>query len=809
MILGPLSNRWLPHSEADLPGNHELKERIRLEQVALLYRNAMIGFVVSVIVGGVMVFALRAQVPIVNLLLWYGLLLLVTALRYSLTQRYQDSMPDRRQSRDWEVMFLLGTAGAGLVWGLSIIFLFPADSVAYQFFIALVLSGMVGGAVAVFSARKTVFLAFAFTIMIPVVLRFLYENDAVHTVLAVMVIIYLIGMIATARNTEQVIRIALALRFDNQELAEQVSRRKRTESALRISEERFKDFAESAADFFWELDAELRFIDISERFHEITELPRKQVIGQTLEQLIRQYCNELDVVDEYIKRLNEKCMIEHLELIWKITESTSRTLLFSGKPIFDNHGGFQGYRGVGRDVTKERHIAQLMNHQAKHDALTGLVNRREFMHRLENALAHSKQDGASYILCYLDLDQFKIVNDTVGHAAGDALLKELSGILCSRLRTRDTLSRVGGDEFAILLENCQLDAGIQIAESLLAVLADFGFQWEGREFRVGASIGVVSISAETETAVQVLTQADLACYTAKDLGRNRIYIYNPEDTELSRTENQLALVSKLQMALRNDQFVLYRQPICSLRDGHIEHYELLLRLKESTDKILSPRNFIPAAERFGMMKEIDRWVIGHALSAYAHHYGNSSTARFSINLSGNSLNDEGLLQWILKLFKHFKVPPDRICFEITETAAIRNLNQAKQLINALRAEGCRFALDDFGSGLSSFAYIKYLPVDYLKIDGSFVADMEQDTTASAMVSAINEMGHVLGIQTVAEHVESSTTLETMRNIGVDHVQGFAIGEPTPLPEAPPTKMNDLVAGSFSSYSTDVSSFKEA
>ena len=781
MKLGSLPDPLLSHTEANLPANNGFDERIRLEQVALLYRNSMTGFVVSIVAGGLMVFALRAQVPIMNLLLWYGLMLLITALRYAVTSRYNNSRPERRQSRDWEIMFLAGATGAGLVWGLSILILFPADSVAYQFLVALVLSAMVGGAVAVFSARKTVFLAFALPIMIPIILRFLYEDDAVHTVLAIMTIIYLTGMIVTAKNTEQVIRIALALRFDNQELAEQVSRRKRTELALRNSEERFRDFAESAADFFWELDAELKFIDVSERFHEITGLQREQVTGQNMVKLIKQYCKELDEVEEFVKHLNEKRVIKRLELIWTITESTSRTLLLSGKPIFDIGGAFQGYRGVGRDVTKERHITQQMNHQAKHDALTGLVNRREFVHRLENALAHSKRDGASYVLCYLDLDQFKIVNDTVGHAAGDALLKELAGILCSRLRTRDTLSRVGGDEFALLLENCQLDSGVQIAESLLAVLADFRFQWEGREFRVGASIGVVSISDKTDTALQILSQADLACYTAKDLGRNRIYTYHAGDRELSRTENQMALVSKLQMALMNDQFVLYRQPICSLKDGHIEHYEILLRLKESTDRMLSPRKFIPAAERYGLMKEIDRWVIEHTLSAYAHQYGNSSTARFSINLSGNSLNDESLLRWILKLFKHLKVPPDRICFEITETAAIRNLNQAKQLINALRAEGCRFALDDFGSGLSSFAYIKYLPVDYLKIDGSFVADMGQDTTASAMVSAINEMGHVLGMQTVAEHVENTTTLEAMRDIRVDHVQGYAIGEPTPLP----------------------------
>jgi diguanylate cyclase (GGDEF)-like protein len=454
--------------------------------------------------------------------------------------------------------------------------------------------------------------------------------------------------------------------------------------------------------------------------------------------------------------------------------------LFSGKPIFDKSGVFKGYRGVGRDVTNERQITQLMHHQAKHDALTGLVNRREFMRRLENALVHSKRDGTPCILCYLDLDQFKIVNDTVGHTAGDELLKELSGLLYGRLRTRDTLARLGGDEFALLLENCHLDDGIRVAETLLAVLAGFRFNWESREFQIGASIGIVPITAETDTALQVLSQADLACYTAKDLGRNRIHVYHDGDVELGRLESQMALVSNLQTALKQDRFQLYQQPICALADGRIEHYELLVRLQEVPDKILLPRSFIPAAERYGMMKEIDRWVIQHALSVYAERYGESSDIAFSINLSGNSLNDDSLLPWIHAQLRHYQVPPARICFEVTETAAIRNLNQAKQLIEELKASGCRFALDDFGSGLSSFAYIKYLPVDYLKIDGSFVADLEQDPTANAMISAINEMGHVLGMKTVAEHVENADTLEKMREIGVDYVQGYELGEPVPL-----------------------------
>ena len=780
MQLGPLSNLWQAHKDTDLSVLQELNEQVRLEQVALLYRNSNVGFVVSIAAGALLVVTLRSYVSIDRLMLWYGLLLLITLVRYSLTQHYDDSDPDQRHSRDWENLFLLGTGAAGFVWGLSILMLYPPQSVAHQFFIALVLAGMVGGSMAVFSARKTVYMAFAFTILIPVILRFLYEGDAVHIMLAFMVIIYLTGMTLTANNTEQVIRIALALRFDNQELTEQIMQRKRTESALRDSEERFKDFTEAAADFFWELDAQLCFTDVSERFHEITGLHHPQVIGRTFEKIVTRHCTDPEEISEILRLINEKNEIDEIELNWRITEANRHTLVLSGKPIFNNQGVFQGYRGVGRDVSNERQIIQLMHHQAKHDALTGLVNRREFIRRLENALAHSKRDGTPCVLCYLDLDQFKIVNDTVGHTAGDELLKELSGLMYGRLRTRDTLSRVGGDEFALLLENCHLEDGVRVAETLLAVLAGFRFHWESREFQIGASIGIVPISAETDTALQVLSQADLACYTAKDLGRNRIHVYHAGDVELTRLESQMALVSGLQIALKKDQFQLYQQPICAVADGRIEHYELLLRLQETPGKILSPRSFIPAAERYGMMKEVDRWVIQHALSVYAERFGASSEIAFSINLSGNSLNDDSLLPWIHQQLKHYQVSPDRICFEVTETAAIRNLNQAKQLIEELKARGCRFALDDFGSGLSSFAYIKYLPVDYLKIDGSFVADLEQDPTANAMISAINEMGHVLGIKTVAEHVENAETLAIMRQIGVDYVQGYALGKPTPL-----------------------------
>ncbi|MEN8177548.1 MAG: EAL domain-containing protein [Pseudomonadota bacterium] len=780
MNFGPLTNIWQKKASTGNPVTRELEERVRVEQVAFLYRNSITGFVFSVVIGALLIIALSDQLPMTRLIIWYGILLAVTGARYYLTHRYWQCTLEEQKTAMWERLFLWGAGFSGLAWGLSIIMLFPVDSVVHQFLIALTLAGIVGGSVPVFAVRHPVYLAFSLMIFIPVMLRFLYENNSAHTVLAIMAVVYLGGMTMTARNTEKAIKIAMMLRFDNQDLTEQIAKRKLTEKALTLSEARFRDFTESAADFYWELDERYLFTDVSERFQKITGLHRDQVIGKSSHEIFTCNCVETDLLSGLLRGLELYEAFENIELQWMNEEPSNCILVFSARPIFDGNDTFLGYRGVGRDMTEERRSAQLIKHQATHDELTGLVNRREFMRRLDNAFDHVKQGGTACTLCYIDLDQFKIVNDTVGHAAGDVLLKEFSGLLHGRLRTRDTLSRVGGDEFALLLENCQLEAGVQIAESLLAMLADFRFRWESQEFQVGASIGVVSVSSGDKTALQVLTHADLACYTAKELGRNRIHIYKADDRELTRMEREISLVSKLQGALRNNLFQLYYQPIYALADGQIEHYELLLRLEESPGRLLSTRHFISAAERYGIMNEIDRWVIKNTISAYSQQYGDSGSVSYSVNLSGNSLNDKSILDWIFKQFKQANVSPKCFCFEITETAAIRNLNQASEMIKELKARGCRFALDDFGSGLSSFAYIKHLPVDYLKIDGGFVRDMAKDTTASAMVSAINEMGHALGIKTVAEHVETEEALQILRGIGVDYVQGNALAEPALL-----------------------------
>jgi diguanylate cyclase (GGDEF)-like protein len=425
-----------------------------------------------------------------------------------------------------------------------------------------------------------------------------------------------------------------------------------------------------------------------------------------------------------------------------------------------------------------------LTHQASHDALTGLINRTEFEARLERALQSARQGGHTHTLAYLDLDQFKVVNDTCGHVAGDELLRQLSAILQSKLRDRDTLGRLGGDEFGVLLENCELGAAQVIADMLRQTVKDFRFAWQDRSFGVGVSIGLVELNRESGDLSTLLSAADTACYAAKDRGRNRVHVYQEQDGELMRRRSEMQWVTRISRAMEENRFRLYVQPIhpAHLTSSRPIHYEILLRMLDDDGEPLLPMAFIPAAERYNLMPAIDRWVVSNALSFCSQHGGPSpeTTSICTINLSGQSLCDEHFLDFVQRQFELNRVPSQRVCFEITETAAITNLAEAMKFIGAMKDKGCQFSLDDFGSGLSSFSYLKNLPVDYLKIDGAFVRDMGADPMDRAMVEAIHHIGHVMGLQTIAEGVESGAILEQLRLVGVDYVQGEWLDAPMPL-----------------------------
>jgi len=440
---------------------------------------------------------------------------------------------------------------------------------------------------------------------------------------------------------------------------------------------------------------------------------------------------------------------------------------------------------VFRDVSDQRRMAREMSYRATHDALTGLPNRREFERRVSLALGQRRMPPASHAVLYLDLDEFKLVNDTCGHAAGDELLRQMSALLRPRLREGDTLARLGGDEFGVLLEHCAPAAALRIAESLRKTIGDFHFVWKQRPFKVGVSIGLVNLADGTRTLAQVLSAADAACYMAKEKGRNRVQLWSSESDELTLRRGEMEWANRLHAALGQNRFCLYAQPVSAIRRGvdRVPYTELLLRLHDEGGEIVPPMSFIPAAERYHLMPAVDRWVIATAfaqIAKYAEAGALDQLGVVAINVSGASLGDEEFLDFVQDQFVRHGVPHKAVCFEITETTAVTSLQKAIDFMTALRGCGCRFALDDFGVGVSSFTYLKHLPVDYLKIDGSFVKDLLQDPVDAAMVEAINRIGHLMGKQTIAESVENAATVEALRRIGVDYAQGFGIARPAPL-----------------------------
>ena len=461
-------------------------------------------------------------------------------------------------------------------------------------------------------------------------------------------------------------------------------------------------------------------------------------------------------------------------------------------PLKNRNGLVLGVVVVFSNVTEARNMAQQIQHQATHDSLTGLVNRCEFEKRLHNAILSAQSSNTNHCLCYLDLDQFKIVNDSAGHAAGDELLRKLTIYLKSKIRSRDTLARHGGDEFGLLLDNCRVDQAYRIASNLLVAIKNFNFEWRGRNYSVGASIGLVPITAKTTGTAELMSQADVACYTAKDMGRNQVHIYENEENNLAVRHSEILKVSELSDSIKANRFRLYCQEISPLQTGTQEssHYELLIRSVGTDGKIELPKTFIPAAERYGMMAAVDRWVISSAFDQYVNLFDQEENIKIAINLSGNSLADSSLLQFVRSQIIESGIRAENICFEITETAAISNLERAIKIIADLKELGCEFALDDFGSGVSSFTYLKNLPVDYLKIDGSFVQDMVNDPINVAMVAAINEVGHVMGIKTIAEFAESTEIIKQLTDLSVDYAQGYAISTPMPI-DIVASKLNRL------------------
>lgn len=437
------------------------------------------------------------------------------------------------------------------------------------------------------------------------------------------------------------------------------------------------------------------------------------------------------------------------------------------------------------DITVQKELDSKSPRKTTHDELTGLINRREFEKRM--AVLGKWADAINYVFCYLDLDEFKIINNSHGHVAGDQLLREIAGLISNTLSKRDLAAYMSGDEFGLLLQNCTLDQAQRVLQELRAALREYRFKWDGKSHVITASIGVVSVDTLIGGDIDFLGAAISACDLAKEGGGDRIQLYADLDETVRERKQEMLWVEKVNRALEEDRFLLHYQPIVPICNSSLDrHFELLIRMKDDNGELVAPGNFLPAVERYRLSGKIDRWVIQTAFSwldAYREYLG--LNYKWGINLSGQSLADPELLDFVSGALEHYQIPPDRIYFEVTETAAVENMTNATKFIHALRETGCQFALDDFGSGLSSFAYLKNLAIDYLKIDGLFVRDMADNEIDCAMVKAISEVGQAMGMSTIAEFVENAETREKLEKIGVDYAQGYGIDRPKPLHEFVP------------------------
>ena len=564
-----------------------------------------------------------------------------------------------------------------------------------------------------------------------------------------------------------------------------ITSRKQIEQALEYEREKAQVTLKSIADGVITTDLHGRIDYMNPMASTITSWNHAAAKGLNIEDVYqpRTEYEDQEIINPVMEciRIGDSVMDANIRLLPQ-QDHREFAIRDSASPIRSADGSIIGVVLIIHDVTHIRDMAQRLVYQASHDEQTGLLNRSAFENRVLHALDDSHQQGAQHVFCYMDLDQFKVVNDTCGHIAGDAMLNQISNIMQSFVRDGDTFARIGGDEFGLLLENCPLQRGTAIAEEIREAVASFRFVWQEKIFEIGVSIGIVTLEKNSGDLTEVFSKADSACFVAKDKGRNRLHIYREKEKGLSHQHREMHWVHEIQRAFQEGFFCLYTQEIVALNGNapnSERHCEVLIRLDNGTE-VVPPMAFIPAAERYNLMQKIDRWVIQKSLEQLADmHRRQALDGIFSINLSGSSIADTGFSKFLLDMLKEYAVLCGNLCFEITETAAILNMNNAIKLINGVTERGCRFALDDFGCGLSSFYYLKHLPVQYLKIDGNFVRDIHKDPVDFSMVEAINNVGHVMGLKTIAEFVESAEVLEKLEEIGVDYAQGYVIGQPKP------------------------------
>jgi len=549
---------------------------------------------------------------------------------------------------------------------------------------------------------------------------------------------------------------------------------------------------QSLAEAIVTTDLEGRLAYLNPAAEKLLGVPRAQAIGRPLEDvagLVDQ--NERKLIADPVREAisgsngNPHAFTRRAVMLGK-TSGEERAIELAASPLQDHEGEVSGAVVLLHDVTELRGLHRQMSYQAAHDALTGLVNRREFERRLEEAAEAARRGEATHMLCYLDLDRFKIVNDSSGHLAGDSMLRDVAKLLRDAVRDSDTVARIGGDEFGMLLTGCPLEKARQIADDVCRAVAGFQFVWQDRVFNIGVSIGLIEIGREAGSVEQLLAAADSACYVAKKEGAGRVSVYSARDEALARNSGEIEWLQKLQGAIKEERFALYYQPIVAAYGGDIDgpSMEVLLRMLDESGREIQPAEFVHAAERYRLMASVDRWVVQTTLSALSRNAFQLARDRsVAMNISGQTLGDPLFLEFVVECLDRTGVSPDQVCFEIAESAVIGNLEHARRFIGVLHGMGCKFAIDDFGSGVGSFSSLKTLELDYLKLDGSFMRNLARDSVSQTMVTAMIKLARTLNFKIIAEQVEDSAALEAARKMGVDYVQGFVIARPARLATA--------------------------
>ncbi|WP_414828557.1 EAL domain-containing protein [Alteromonas sp. H39] len=564
--------------------------------------------------------------------------------------------------------------------------------------------------------------------------------------------------------------------------ARDVTARFNAQQALKESEERYRRLIDGMhRHFVYTKEASHRFIYASAGVQAIMGVePDYFCVNEHA--LVQQVPDETREIRKAIAAVRKP---EPYLVHYRAPEGDEFVIEYADTPIVDDNGTLVAVEGIARDVTNEKKLQAEVIYQANHDQLTGLMNRYAFDNQLRDFLSEVKRGEEAGVMCFIDMDRFKLVNDSCGHPAGDKLLKAIAGLFQEHVSENDLLARIGGDEFCIIYRHQSVNDVKGKLDNLLNAISAYRFTYDDKLFFIGASIGVIEIGQQSGSAASLIKAADNACYKAKYLGRNRYYLFDENSAQQEMDNTESAVLNALHQALQDDTFVLFSQAILPLKNKEKAplHYEILLRLPAQDNTLISPGLFIPLAERHGLMNKIDWWVFENTLATLEQHpHHIDALGKVAINLSGLTLGDETMLERIVQRIKTTSVPAEKVCFEITETTAVTNLSSAQKFIESLRELGCRFALDDFGAGMSSFTYLKNLDVDYIKIDGSFVRNMARDQIDHATVKAINNIAHSMGKQTVAEFVVDAETCECLADLNVDYGQGFALDKPKPLQE---------------------------